>query len=113
MNQNRILIRLRSHHAKLQCNFKKDKMQRPKFIPQLYKAINGRSVAQTSGIAPVLLTALTTDIEKLHGLFADLENLATPRAKSSPGLEILVQLILLRRRCTTASAVEEPRRTLT
>lgn len=94
MNQNRILIRLRSHHAKLQCNFKKDKMQRPKFIPQLYKAINGRSVAQTSGIAPVLLTALTTDIEKLHGLFADLENLATPRAKSSPGLEILVQLVI-------------------
>ena len=94
MNQNRILIRLRSHHAKLQCNFKKEKLQRPKIIPQLYKAINGLSTAQTSGIAPTLLSALTADVIKLHGLFADLEDLVTPKARSSPGLEILVHLVI-------------------
>ena len=94
MNQNRILIRLRSHHAKLQCNFKKGKMQRPKVIPQLYKAINGLSIAQTSGIAPQLLTALTADVIKLRGLFADLEDLVTPKARSNPGLEVLVHLVI-------------------
>lgn len=69
-------------------------MQRPKVIPQLYKAINGLSIAQTSGIAPALLSALTADVIKLHGLFADLEDLVTPKARSSPGLEILVHLVI-------------------
>ena len=69
-------------------------MQRPKLIPQLYEAINRRSVLQTSGISPTLLTSLRADIEDLHGLFVDLENLATSNARSSLGLEILFQLVM-------------------
>ncbi len=69
-------------------------MQRPKVIPQLYVAINGLTLAQTPGVAPVLLTALKADVENLHRLFARLENLMTPKAKSSQGLEILVQIVI-------------------
>lgn len=94
MNQNRILARLRSRHAKLQCNFKREKMQQPKVIPQLYRAVNGQALAQTSEIVPLLSTALKADVEKLHELFAKIENLTTPEAKSSPGLEILVQMVI-------------------
>lgn len=94
LNQNRVLVRLRSRHAILQCNFKKEKMQQPKVIPQLYEAINGQALVQTSGVAPLLLTALKADVQKLHGLFARLENLATPKAKSSQGLEVLIQIVI-------------------
>lgn len=94
MNQNRILVRLRSRHARLQCNFKKEKMQQPKIIPQLYEAINGPILAQTSGVTLLLFTALKADVEKLHGLFAKLENLTTSEAKSSSGLELLVQMVI-------------------
>jgi len=94
LNQNRILVRLRSRHATLQCKFKKEKMQRPKVVPQLYLAINGLALAQTPGVTPVLLTALKADVENLHGLFVRLENLTTPKAKSSQGLEILVQMVI-------------------
>lgn len=69
-------------------------MQQPKIIPQLYEAINSQALAQTSGAVPMLFTALEADVEKLYGLFARLENLTTPEAKSSPGLEILVQMVI-------------------
>ena len=94
MNQNRILIRLRSRHAKLRCNYKKDKMKRPKVISQLHEAINGQTSIQTAGGTPLLSTTLKDDVEKLHSLFESLENLATTEAKSSPGLEILVQIVI-------------------
>jgi len=38
----------------------------------------------------MLLTALKADVENLYRLFARLENLITPKAKLSQGLEILV-----------------------
>ncbi|KAL8982448.1 MAG: hypothetical protein Q9177_005268 [Variospora cf. flavescens] len=94
MNQNRILVRLRSRHAKRQCNFKKEKMQQAKIIPQLYEAINGQTLAQTSGVTPLLFTALKADVEKLHALFANLENLPTSKAKSSSGLDLIVQMVI-------------------
>lgn len=93
LNQNRVLVRLRSRHATLRCNFKKEKSLRPKVIPQLYEAINGQALVQTSGVAPLLFTALKADVQKLHTLFARLETLATPNAKSSQGLEILIQIV--------------------
>ena len=83
LNQNRVLVRLRSRHATLQCNFKKEKMQRPKVIPQLHGAIKGQALVQTLGVAPLLFTELKADVQKLHRLFARLENLATPKAKLS------------------------------
>ncbi|KAL8928604.1 MAG: hypothetical protein Q9208_001838 [Pyrenodesmia sp. 3 TL-2023] len=94
LNQNRILVRLRSRHATLQCNFKKEKMQQPKIIVQLYEAINDQALAQASGVTLLLFTALKADVEKLHGLFARLENLTTSKAKSCSGLELLVQMVI-------------------
>ncbi|KAL8967187.1 MAG: hypothetical protein Q9197_005570 [Variospora fuerteventurae] len=94
MNQNRILVRLRSRHAKRQCNFKKEKMQQAKIIPQLYQAINGQTLAQTSGVTPLLFTALKADVEKLHALFADLENLTASKVKSKSGLDLVVQMVI-------------------
>ncbi|KAL8815790.1 MAG: hypothetical protein Q9223_005109 [Gallowayella weberi] len=94
LNQNRILVRLRSRHATLQCKFKKEKMQQPKIIPQLYEAINGQTLAQMSGVTPLLFTALKADVGKLHGLFARLENLMTSEARTSSGLELLVQMVI-------------------
>ena len=70
-------------------------MRRPKLIPQLYEAINAQDLAQTSGVVALLFTALKADVEKLHGLFANLETLAKSRAVSSPGLEILVQMVII------------------
>ena len=103
LNQNRILVRLRSCHATLRCSFKKKKMQRGKVIPQLYKAINAQGLAQKSGVVPLLFTALKADVDKLYGLFAKLEDLTTLKAVSSPGLEILVQMV------TTCQHVHERR----
>ena len=94
MNQNRILVRLRSRHAKLRCNFKKEKMLKAKIIPQLYEVINDQTLAQTSGVALWLFTALKADVEKIQGLFARLEKLTTPKAQSSSGLDLLVQMVI-------------------
>ena len=69
-------------------------MRRPKVIPQLYEAINAQDLAQTSGVVALSFTALKADVEKLHGLFANLENLTKSRAVSSPGLRILVQIVI-------------------
>lgn len=93
LNQNRILLRLRSRHATYRCNFKKEKMQRPKIIPQLYDAVNGSILDRIAGVAPPVLIALRAEVQILQRLFANLEDLSTPKAKSSPGLEILVQLV--------------------
>lgn len=68
-------------------------MQRPKVIPQLYEAINARDLAQISGVPPLLFAALKADVEKLYRLFTNLEDLTTPKAVSSPGLEVLVQMV--------------------
>ena len=95
LNQNRILVRLRSRHAALRCSFKKRKVQRPKLIPQLYTAINARDLGQISGVAPMLFTALKADVEELHRLFTNLENLTKSEAVSSPGSEILVQIVII------------------
>ncbi|KAL8955397.1 MAG: hypothetical protein Q9193_006735 [Seirophora villosa] len=94
LNQNRILVRLRSRHATLRRNFKREKMQQPKIIPQLHDAINHRALAQTSGVTLLQFTALKADVEKLHGLFARLEDLTTLKAKSTPGRELLVQMVM-------------------
>ncbi|KAL8676701.1 MAG: hypothetical protein Q9186_006800 [Xanthomendoza sp. 1 TL-2023] len=95
LNQNRILVRLRSRHATLKCNFKKGKMQQPRIIPQLYEAIHRQALAQSSGVTHLLFNELKADVEKLHGLFLRLENLETSRAKSSSGLELLVQIVII------------------
>ncbi|KAL9018929.1 MAG: hypothetical protein Q9185_003763 [Variospora sp. 1 TL-2023] len=87
-------VRLRSRHAKRQCNFKKEKMQQAKIIPQLYEAINGQTLAQTSGVTPLLFTALKADVEKLHALFANLENLTASKVKSKSGLDLIVQMVI-------------------
>lgn len=93
LNQNRILLRLRSRHAAYQCNFKKEKRQRPKVVPQLYGAIHALTENQVAGVAPPVLTALQAEVQILQRLFANLEELLTSEAKSSPGLEMLVQLV--------------------
>ena len=93
LNQNRILLRLRSRHATSRANFKKNKMQRPKLIPQLCEAINKSILEGTArGSSPVFV-ALKADIQKLGRLFESLEHLSTPKAKSRSGLEILVALV--------------------
>jgi len=94
LNQNPILVRLRSRHATLRCNFKKEKSQRPKVIPQLYAAINDQALPQKSGVAPPMFAALKADVEKLHVLFARLESLTTLEAKSDPGLKILAPMVI-------------------
>ena len=95
LNQNRILVRLRSRHATLQCNFKKDKVHRPKVIPQLSEAINCQSLAQRSGVPSLSFEALAADVRRLHRLFERLENLTTAKARSGPGLEILTQVVVV------------------
>lgn len=94
LNQNRILVRLRSRHAKFQCNFKHRKLLEPKVIPQLYAAINDQALAQKSGVAAPMFAALKDDVEKLHVLFARLESLTTLEAKSDPGLKILALMVM-------------------
>lgn len=79
----------------LKCSFKKNKVGRPQIIPQLYKAINQTSLAQISGAPTILLTALLADVETLYELFTRLENLTTPEARSSHGLEILIQIVIV------------------
>lgn len=69
-------------------------MQQPKIIPQLYEAIHGQTLAQTSGVTLLLFTALKADVGKLHGLFARLEHLTTSEARTSSGLELLVQMVI-------------------
>ncbi|KAL8647577.1 MAG: hypothetical protein Q9210_005480 [Variospora velana] len=71
-----------------------EKMQQAKIIPQLYEAINDQTLAQTSGVTPVLFTALKADVEKLHALFANLENLTSSKAKSSSGLDLILQMVI-------------------
>ena len=93
LNQNRILLRLRSRHATSRANFKKDKKQRPKLIPQLCEAINKPILEGTARVSSPVFVALKADIQRLGRLFESLEHLSTPEAKSRLGLEILVDIV--------------------
>lgn len=93
LNQNRILVRLRSRHATL-CNFKKKNLQGRKIIPQLYAAINDLPLAQISGVIAPVFAALKAEIEELHVLFARLESLTTLEAKSDPGLKVIASIVI-------------------
>lgn len=107
LNQNRILVRLRSRHATFRCNFKKDKSQRPKVISQLYTAVNDQASAENSGVAAPVFAALKADIETLHELFTRLESLTTPKAKCSPGLEILIPILIACQRVHTQGILHQ------
>ena len=93
LNQNRILLRLRSRHAKSQSNFAKRKMQRPKLIPQLCEAMEKLTPSRTSRVPSSVFVLLKADVGRLGGLFEGLENLSTPKARSRPGLDIIVDLV--------------------
>jgi hypothetical protein len=90
LNQNRILIRLRSRHAVLKCNYKKEKAQKPKIIPQLHTA-----VVEITSVKGKLMKPLRADITKLNKLFTRLESLSTSNAISTKGLRILVDIVTL------------------
>lgn len=83
LNQNRIFVRMRSRHAIYRCNFK-EKLLPPKFIPQIHTAISDTAT---------MFAGLKADIDELYVLFARLDSLTTPKAKSNPGLEIVVQIV--------------------
>lgn len=107
LNQNRILLRLRSRHAKSQSNFKKRKMQRPLLIPRLCEAMDRPNLKQPAGVSSSMLLALKADVQRLGRLFKSLENLSTSDAKSLPGLEILVDLVTTCQHVHNHRALEE------
>ena len=91
LNFNRILCRLRSRHAKLRCNFKKDKLLRPKVIPQLADLLC--QVTKFNSSAGADISSLTSEVENLVALFSDVESANTFEERSQSDLNTLISIV--------------------
>ncbi|KAH7395524.1 hypothetical protein BKA64DRAFT_61062 [Cadophora sp. MPI-SDFR-AT-0126] len=103
LNHNRILCRLRSRHATLRCNFKKEKLERPKTIPILKAAFE----QITTNGQPVLFKDLYKRLASLVGtldrIFIALENLKPSIVVAEQGRKLLVELVKTASELSTAS----------
>jgi len=94
LHQNRILARLRSRHAVLKCNFKRDQRLRPKVIVQLHEAMcRLKKVASPQVIASGYKTLMVA-IDGLHDLFLTLEETMVIDARSEAGLRVLLEVVM-------------------
>ncbi|KAI9736749.1 MAG: hypothetical protein M1834_000953 [Cirrosporium novae-zelandiae] len=93
LNRNRILIRLRSNHAILKCNFKKMKKMRPKLVPKLSMLVNGIATTPETGAFHTKVMTLKVEMGKLEALFSELEAMNIRDVQSDTGLKILVDII--------------------
>lgn len=86
MNQNRILCRLQSRHAKWHCNFKKVKLARPPILRQVVQLFREKcTVIQETSFIPAV-----DDLEK-HSI--SLELLEPVDAASVSGMRIIVDIL--------------------
>ncbi|KAL5323605.1 hypothetical protein ACEPPN_008144 [Leptodophora sp. 'Broadleaf-Isolate-01'] len=93
LNHNRILCRLRSKHAVLRCNFKREKSDRPKTIPILVTAFREVSAKARTRVDSEILNDVRSHVEGLDKMFGRLEGLDKSKASSKQGLEILSQMV--------------------
>ncbi|KAG4432319.1 hypothetical protein IFR05_012198 [Cadophora sp. M221] len=105
LNHNRILCRLRSKHAILRCNFKREKSDRPKTIPILVTAIREVSAKVQTPVGSETLSNVRSHVEGLDRLFSRLEGLEKSKAISKQGLEILSQLVTTSSELSSSSAL--------
>ena len=98
LNQNRILARLRSKHATLKCNYKKDQLLKPKILLQLREAMGKVEEAACPASMSSDCRTLSLDVEKLRDLFLTLEGMTTREARSEAGLRVLLQIIKISHR---------------
>lgn len=89
LNQNRILCRLRSNHAVLRCNFKKEKKARPKWVLKLCGTVE---CLNDPAIHTQEIKAIKADAIRLKLLYESLEALPRKQARSNAGLCVLVNL---------------------
>jgi OTT_1508-like deaminase len=86
MNQNRILCRMRSSHAKWDCNFAKIKSSKPALLPQLLEKMRKTLSDRHMGI-------FREDISQLQRFTETLEAMRLEDARSLPGVSLLAQIL--------------------
>jgi hypothetical protein len=94
LNRNRIFSRLRSKHATLKCNFKKEKRQRPKVLPEVSNAVMKVKTTGLSSIPVTVLDDLQHDVKILQALFAELEKMKKSEAWSESGLNLAIEIVI-------------------
>ncbi|PVH76494.1 hypothetical protein DL98DRAFT_641391 [Cadophora sp. DSE1049] len=94
LNHNRILCRLRSKHAVLRCNFKKEKLEKPKTIPILKAAFGEVSASGQQHMVPdEIQKRLFMLVDTLDRIFARLEKLKPSVLVAEEGRKLLVELV--------------------
>jgi hypothetical protein len=107
LNRNRILCRLRSKHAKLYCNYKKEKLLRPKVLPEIANAVGKVKLTDLSSIPAIVLDDLKHNVERLQALFAELEDMTKPEVLSETGLNLIVRIVLAARGLDPTSILDK------
>jgi hypothetical protein len=90
LNKNRIFCRLRSRHAKLGCNFKKDKQRKPKIASQLADAVKQIPTAKDSTYTDI--TSLVANVKAFQDLSNELESLDDSEARAMSGFKIILSI---------------------
>jgi hypothetical protein len=86
MNQNRILCRLRSSHAKRYCNFKKVKLARPQILPQVFQLYREKGALE-------LPSSFDQELDDLENHFVSLESMEPGDAASIRGAKPIVGIV--------------------
>jgi hypothetical protein len=90
LNRNRIFCRLRSCHAKLHCNFKKDKQRRPKIASQLSDAMARISMANKP--TDTNMETLVANVRTFQDLSDQLDSLSYSDAQAYAGAKLILSI---------------------
>lgn len=93
LHQNRILARLRSKHAVLKCNYKRERRLKPKIIPQLHSAMSSLKQSDLSYENCSEYQPLVAAVDSMHAHFISLEGFPRTKARSRAGLEVLLVIL--------------------
>ena len=89
LNQNRMLARLRSRHAKLKANFKKKKGARRKLAPWMMELAE-QMLLTSSSLTAELRNALYCRIKAFHKIFLTLETMSETQVRAKEGIDVLL-----------------------
>ena len=108
LNQNRILARLRSRHAKLKANFKKMKQARRKLAPWMMEL--AEQMILTSSSSPSTTSTrqdLYLRVKAFHEMFLALETMSETQVKAMEGVDALLIITQHAHQMVTDFALKE------